>query len=101
MNRNAVFNIHSKNVRNNIIETIKVNYPRESFTHPLCQHMREFKRNCLDRFNEITIELPSITFVFKTSLVDGKSLVYEIPSFDSKVHPDFQKIRWWEVFKQV
>jgi hypothetical protein len=101
MIRTAIFNISSKDVRNNIIETIKANYPCETFTLPMCLHMREFKRYCLDNFNKITIEMPSITFVFKTSLVDGKSLVYEIPSFDSDVHPEFQKTRWWTPFKRT
>lgn len=87
----------SKSVRNNIIDIVRVNCKTHHFTENFCKHLREFKRHSLDNYNEIMFVLPTgeeITII--TSLVDGEKLRYDIPSFDSKVHPEFQKKRWWK-----
>lgn len=96
-NRVLRFAVSSKNVRNNVIDIVKTYLTCEGFSEDLCSHLREFKRHCLDVYNEIIFLLPKgITLIIMTSLVDGRRLQYDVSELPSVPHKDFQKVRWWK-----
>lgn len=91
------FGVGSYGVRNNIIDTLRVNCPGEFFTNEFCKHLREFKRHSLDTYSEIIFTLPrNIKIIITTTRVDGERLAYNVPALPSLPDASFQKKRWWK-----
>jgi len=89
------------NVRDAIRCHIIMEYTYHDFTTRLGNYLREFRRNSLDQYSDIQIVLPQMKVLeFRTPNRTGPELTLVIRSWKDKAPPEFQKKRWWTLFRE-
>jgi hypothetical protein len=97
-----VFTIDKRNVRDQIIKTVRTQMPGTPFAKPLIEHLEKCGKRAFDKYVDLELILKEYNVVLRfraTGTEDGEAMAYTLDSLTGAEPNEAFARKWTDVFR--